>query len=180
MLQSFASRAAACLAAVVIVFEGAGAAEATPAERLVANLGSHSLTTLDGESGRIATSAASVSVIHFWASWCAPCKKELPLLDDLAASLAPRGVRFAAISIDSDADKARRFVERNDIDLPVFVDGPDGLAESIALTSVPSTFVVDRSGRVTFVSTGSSEEELTRLRAHLEESVGGTPMADYR
>ncbi|MEZ4650275.1 MAG: TlpA disulfide reductase family protein [Candidatus Eisenbacteria bacterium] len=142
-------------------------AKATPGAQLPDLLETHNLTTLDGRTGKLVPAAAPASVVHFWASWCAPCKKELPLLDGLAAELGPRGVKFAAISIDSDPAKARRFVEQQEIHLPVFLDGPDGLAESLALPSIPSTFVVDRRGRVTFATSGSSEEELARLRAHL-------------
>ncbi|MCA9755338.1 MAG: TlpA family protein disulfide reductase [Candidatus Eisenbacteria bacterium] len=162
---------AVALVAIALVAVGpiatVSVAKATPGAQLPDLLETHNLTTLEGRTGRIVPAAAPASVIHFWASWCAPCKKELPLLDDLDAELGPRGVRFAAISIDSDPAKARRFVEQQEIHLPVFLDGPEGLAESLALPSIPSTFVVDRQGRVTFATTGSSEEELARLRAHL-------------
>lgn len=162
-------------AAVLFVSAGAGAALASGGgDRMAEIVRAHALSTLDGRTGRIEPSAAPVSVLHFWASWCGPCKKELPLLDDLAAELAPRGARFAAISIDSDPANARRFVERHEISMPVFLDGPDGLAESLALPSVPCTFVLDRSGEVTFASVGASPEELARLRAHLLDAVRGT------
>ena len=152
----------ACLA-----LEGATAAEATPGQRLSDLLATHSLTSLDGRVGRITPATAPASVVHFWASWCGPCKKELPILDDLATELRAKGVRFAAISIDSDTNKARRFVEQHEVSMPVFLDGPDGLAESLALSSIPCTFVLDRAGNVTFAMAGSSEAEIARLRAHL-------------
>lgn len=170
---TIAMTVAACFA-----LGNAHAARATPGERLSDLLETHRLTTLDGRTGTIAVAAAPASVVHFWASWCGPCKKELPLLDDLAAELQPRGVRFAAVSIDSDPAKARRFVERHGIGMPVFLDSPNGLAESLALANVPCTFVLDRAGKVTFATTGSSEEELTRLRNHLIGMVRGGSVAD--
>jgi len=125
------------------------------------------LTKLDGTPARIENAAEEVTVIHFWASWCPPCKKELPVLDGIAKSLEGRSVQFVAISIDSNRKKALRFVQRSGLSLPFYHDKPDGLAERLALPYLPCTYVIDRAGNTVFATTGAGEEQMEQLRAEL-------------
>jgi thiol-disulfide isomerase/thioredoxin len=79
--------------------------------------------------------------VNFWASWCAPCRRELPLLDQWNSAWTGRGARVIAISIDTDAKKAKRFAEEMKLTLPVMHDGPQGLARTLDIPSVPYTLL---------------------------------------
>ena len=125
------------------------------------------LTALDGTPAEVIFPEGEVTVIHFWASWCPPCKKELPLLDDVAKSLQDRPVQFIAISIDSSRKKAQRFVQRAGLDLPFYHDKPGGLAEQLSIPFLPCTYVIDSSGQTVFATTGAGEDQIDRLRAKL-------------
>jgi len=136
------------------------------------------LKALDGKAWRLADHRGQVVVVNFWASWCRPCRKELPALEALHAEIAPRGGQVLAISIDEDADNARRFVRTHRLSLPVIHDGPNGLANLLELDRIPYTMVLDRSGAVAFVGAGSDVGELNDVVHQLVSapaaSVAGT------
>ena len=129
-----------------------------------------SLRTLGGARVEFAASS-DVVVVNFWASWCKPCKRELPFLDRLHRRLGQNGVKILAISIDQDATRARRFSRDLGLGLPLLHDGPGGLATQLDIPSLPCTYVLDRSGRTVHTGTGSSDEELQKLSAVVERLV---------
>src|SRR5262245_7990690 len=109
-------------------------------------LRSHVLRTQGGGTLSIASLRGEVVVINFWATWCPPCRRELPQLDALHAELAQRQGRVLAISIDRDPENVKRFARKLDLKLPILVDGPEGLARRLDLEHIPFTVVLDRRG----------------------------------
>jgi thiol-disulfide isomerase/thioredoxin len=134
-------------------------------------LAAHRLAGLDGSATTLAAYRGDVVVVNFWASWCGPCRKELPIMDGWNQAWAGRGARVVAISIDKDERKARRFAKEAGLSLPVFHDGPDGLARAIDLPSLPCTFLLDRDGRVVTVVRSSSPDDLTALHKQAEALI---------
>jgi thiol-disulfide isomerase/thioredoxin len=102
-------------------------------------------------------------VLNFWASWCPPCRRELPHLDALQASLQGRGARVVAISIDEEARNVQRFARAQRLTLPLYHDGPDHLARRLDLPHVPFTIVLDRRGEVALVTSGADERALQTI-----------------
>jgi thiol-disulfide isomerase/thioredoxin len=131
------------------------------------------LRTLDGGSVSIDAPRGRVVVVNFWASWCPPCRKELPFLDQMHRELGGRGVDVLAISIDRETAKARRFVDQNALSLPIYHDPPTGLAAQIHLPQLPATYVIDPAGKTVFLSLGTGPGELNTLRACVERLLGG-------
>lgn len=91
----------------------------------------------------------SVTLVNVWATWCEPCKKEIPALDSLYRALGPRGLRIAAVSIDrGDSVPVRKFMDDFGVTFDVLHD-PEGLIQQIYQTSgVPESFLLDRDGRI--------------------------------
>ena len=114
----------------------------------------HEFRALDGGTASFAELGGDVVVMSFWASWCKPCKRELLELDEWSRS-AGSGVRVLAVSIDRDRSRAERFVKSARLSLPIYLDGPDGLARDLDLPSLPCTVVLDAAGRVVHVDRGS-------------------------
>ncbi len=127
------------------------------------------MVDLAGATASLADFRGEVLVVNFWASWCAPCREELPVLDAWNSEWSGKGARVVAVSIDKRIGNAERFVADTGLEMSVLVDGPDGLAADLDLTAVPSTYLLDRDGRVVMVVRGFAEDELLRLKKAVED-----------
>ncbi|HXV13726.1 MAG TPA: TlpA disulfide reductase family protein [Candidatus Krumholzibacteria bacterium] len=160
-------------AAVALAIAGMTGGRAAAGADVGATLANHELASFDGGKTKLASMRGDVVVVNFWATWCAPCRKELALFDGWNAEWKGRGARVVAISIDKDARKARRFAEEMGLQLTVVHDGPDGLARSLDLPSVPCTYLLDRDGNVVSVVRTSSHDELAVLKGKVDSMVAG-------
>ena len=151
--------AAGVVVALAAMLGGALLAEApTPAgvgEPAVALVG----TTLDGERFDLAELRGDVVVVNVWASWCAPCRDELPALADAARRWGEDGLHVVGISTRDRESAARGLLrEVGASALPSVVDQDGRLALSWGALGVPETFVVDRSGVVRARLAGAVDE----------------------
>jgi len=133
------------------------------------------LRSASGDPLRVDHAPGTVLVVNFWATWCRPCRREMPLLDTLHDRLAGRG-GVVAISVDHDLARVARFVERNRLHLPVFVDGPEGMARDLDLATLPATFVLDGSGRIVYRCAGIEEQTLGELNAAVDRVLEETTL----
>jgi thiol-disulfide isomerase/thioredoxin len=137
----------------------------------------HVLRTLDGRTFTLESLRGEVVLINFWASWCAPCCRELPRLNALHAEIAGKGGRVVAVSVDREARNVRRFVRRYGLTLPVCHDGPDGLARKLGLQRMPLTLVLSRDGEVAFAVHGADDETLAAVAARTRALIAAKPVA---
>lgn len=131
-------------------------------------LSTHTLAALDGKTTTLAKYRGEILVVNFWASWCAPCRRELPLLDQWNSAWTGRGARVIAISIDQDARKAKKFADEMNLKLTIMHDGPAGLARTLDIPSVPYTLLLDRDGNIVGEVKGSEESEVAALERKVE------------
>ncbi|GJM43594.1 MAG: hypothetical protein DHS20C21_04360 [Gemmatimonadota bacterium] len=129
-----------------------------------ATLANHELSGPDNGPLRIGDLQGDVVVVNFWASWCKPCRKELRVLNDWADDLAGQAASVVAVSIDQDRKHAERFLADAGLTLPLYHDGPNGLARALDLPSLPCTVLLDSQGRVIRVARDGSTEVLQELR----------------
>ncbi len=125
----------------------------------------HRLKMLDGSTALARPGTGDVVVLNFWATWCRPCVRELPQLEQLEKDIAGKGGRVIAVAIDSDRRNVDRFVKSHALTLTVACDGPAGLARELDLQSVPLTLVLDRNGAVAWVSSRTDPAGLAETRA---------------
>jgi peroxiredoxin len=103
------------------------------------------LVDLEGKAWTLSKVRGKVVLVNFWATWCPPCRKEMPDLEALYNQFKGAGLVVLAIS-DDDADKVRRFVEERHFTFPVLLD-PGGKAnQRFEIEGIPKSFVYDRSG----------------------------------
>lgn len=144
-------------------------------EQIRRALAQHRFRTVDGQSMSLASLQGQVVVVNFWASWCAPCRKELPALDALHSSIASQGGQVLAISIDNDLQSVTRFRKAHALKLPIVHDGPEGLARELNLQYIPFTVVLDREGAVALVSTGTDDQALAQIGAMTRKLLARSP-----
>jgi cytochrome c biogenesis protein CcmG, thiol:disulfide interchange protein DsbE len=106
------------------------------------------LTTLDGAPLRLEALRGKVVLIDFWATWCGPCRDEIPELGELNRIYGPRGVQVVGISMDDDAAPVRAFYRELHMNYPVAL-GDAALAQRFGgVLGLPVKFLIDRKGRI--------------------------------
>lgn len=107
------------------------------------------LTQLDGTPMRATDWLGRPLVVNIWATWCPPCRTEMPSLQRLAALIEPSGARVVALSLDTDHNLVREFVLKYGIELPVAIATTPGTAsEALGATALPLTLYVAADGRI--------------------------------
>ncbi|ALX03771.1 MULTISPECIES: TlpA disulfide reductase family protein [Aeromicrobium] len=107
---------------------------------------------LEGKRISSADFAGKTLVVNVWGSWCPPCRKEAPVLEEVAQQYADRGVQFLGLNVRDQTAAARAFEERIGTTYPSIVDSDGrqqlGFADSLPSQAIPTTWVIDAKGRV--------------------------------
>ena len=142
-------------------------------------LASYAFPSGDGGTQTLSDLRGEVVVVNFWASWCKPCKREMPLLNGLHDRMKGLG-RVVAVSVDREEKRVHRFIEENALTLPVYIDGPEGLASSLDLEFLPYTVVLDADGSVAFASAVTEGKSWNRLVGLVERLTTHVAVAPTR
>lgn len=94
-----------------------------------------------------------VAVVNLWATWCAPCRRELPDFEEVHRDLAP-DVRFIGVNIGDRADDAQRFIDELGVTFEQLLDVDGSLNEALGTATLPVTVVTDSEGRIALTHTG--------------------------
>jgi len=104
---------------------------------------------IDGNDVRIVDFAGKVLLVNFWATWCAPCVRELPSMNRLQAKLAAEGLQVVAINVDTGGRYAAEpYVQRLALDrLSLYLDPRSAVSRAMGVSVMPTSFLIDRRGR---------------------------------
>ncbi len=112
-----------------------------------------------------------VILLDFWASWCAPCKASFPAMEELNRKYAERGLTIIAVSVDDNREKMERFLKSQKVSFSVVRDANQKLVEAADVSTMPTSFLIDRSGKIRFLHSGFHAEETARLYAEEIEQL---------
>lgn len=131
------------------------------------------LKSAAGTNLRLSEYRGDVVMINFWATWCGPCRQEMPLLDDLYNRYQRVGFNLLGVNIDDDSGRAMQMVDELGVTFPVLFDEKKEVSKLYQVQAMPVTILVDRHGTVRHVhhgyKPGYEEKYLTEIRALLRE-----------
>ncbi len=131
------------------------------------------LETLDGKSVALEDLKGQVVMINFWASWCGPCRQEMPLLDKLYAKYKPMGFTLLGVNVEPDPKLATGFLEKTPVTFPILLDKDSSVSKLYQVAGMPSTVIVDRKGNLRWVhkgyKPGDENAYLDQVRALIRE-----------
>ena len=150
------------------------AAPQTPSTEVGAAMPPYTGQWLEGKSFDLAAEKGKVVLLNTWATWCGPCRLEIPELNRLHAKYGKRGFTVVGVSVDeSGADAVKPFVEEAKIRYPVVLD-PDGRLVNLLQTQViPTSLLIDRKGKIVWRTVGAIEPSDARLQKALETALKG-------
>ncbi len=131
------------------------------------------LKSSTGENMRLSEYRGDVVMINFWATWCGPCRQEMPLLDDLYQRYQRVGFNLLGVNIDDDSNRAMAMIRELGVDFPVLFDNRKEVSKMYDVDAMPVTVIVDREGTVRYVhqgyKPGYEEKYLNEIRTLLRE-----------
>ncbi len=127
------------------------------------------------DAAQHAAFAGRVTVVDFWASWCPPCRKLMPLLEELRVSRAAAGLAIVAINVDETRADAERLLQRTPVGYPVAFDPAGDCPARFGVPGMPTTYLVDRAGIVRYVHEGFREGDRAALVADVDALLAEPP-----
>jgi thiol-disulfide isomerase/thioredoxin len=100
------------------------------------------------------TTKAKVVMVDFWASWCAPCQESFPVMEELRKRYAERGLVVIGVCVDEDRSDMEDFLKHNKVAFAVVRDASQKLVQHVGVETMPTSFLIDREGKVRFTHTG--------------------------
>lgn len=129
---------------------------------------------LSGTEFKLSSQKGKVVFLNFWASWCPPCREEMPSIQKLYNGFKGEKIVFAAISIDRGGkDTVAPFIKKNLYTFPVYLDQSGIAASKYEVLSIPTTFIIDKKGNIAAKIVGAidwnSDEVKTKIKKIIAE-----------
>ncbi len=126
------------------------------------------LKKFDGSNFTLSQLKGKVVVLDFWATWCPPCREELPFLDILNQKYGNKNFEVVAVNIDNKPDKAYEFLKQISVKLIPVWDEKKQVVNAYDVETMPTTFIIDKEGRIRFIHSGFEAENFVEYRKQIE------------
>lgn len=120
------------------------------------------MTLFDGGDFQLGAQKGKVVVINFFASWCVSCGEETPVIERLSHTYAPQAVVFLGIAVDDTEKKAKEFMKKMGLTIPAGLDKTGKIKDAYGIYGMPTTFFIDKNGKVSYFHAGVVTEELLK------------------
>jgi len=115
------------------------------------------LTRLDGSDYDLKQDLGKVVVVNFWATWCMPCRQEMPAMNRLKAQVGGKGIKLIGVNVDETEAAINRFLEQVPVDFTILMDPGAETTQSWRVRGLPTTYIVDARGRLRYRVMGGRE-----------------------
>ena len=123
------------------------------------------LEDIDGNAHRLSDYRGKVLIINFWATWCPPCREEMPSMERAWETLKEEGILMLAVNVGEDEDTIFRFTANYPVEFPLLLDRDSNVVGEWPVRGLPTTFVVDREGRLVYRAIGGRSWDDAELLA---------------
>jgi protein-disulfide isomerase/thiol-disulfide isomerase/thioredoxin/uncharacterized membrane protein len=153
--------------------KGKAVAKKAPSTLIGQRLPSFTGDLLEGGTLESGSLGGEVVYLSFFASWCSPCKRELPALNELQKKYADRGLRVIGVGVDTDPAKSERMARQLGVEYPVILDPRGKILGLFDVKSMPTTYLVGRNGTIVekLVGWGETAEKLPKVMQRVEEEL---------
>jgi peroxiredoxin len=127
------------------------------------------LRSMKGSPVRLSEHLGEVVVINFWATWCGPCREEMPSIQELKNKLAGRPFVVLAVNLDEPESRIRKFLTQMKLDFPILLDPDRNVAKGWNARILPATFIVGPDGRVRYSLVGEMDWANEHIVARISE-----------
>lgn len=129
------------------------------------------LKSTSGANLRLSEQRGQIILVNFWATWCGPCRQELPEFEKLKQKYAKYGFEVWAVNVDNDSNEAIKFIKPLGLSFPILFDSGLITSQQYKVETMPSTFLLDRDGRVRFIHHGFQPSYVEKYDAEIHQLV---------
>ena len=129
------------------------------------------LKSNDGSNLRLAEQRGNVVMLNFWASWCGPCKQEMPLLDDLHKRYSRAGFTVIGVNVEQDTNAAKSVLKNIPVSFPVLFDTTSKVSKLYDVSAMPTTVMIDRDGNVRYQHKGYKPGYENEYRQQIKQLI---------
>ncbi|HEX5398439.1 MAG TPA: TlpA disulfide reductase family protein [Verrucomicrobiae bacterium] len=162
-------RPCACVLAAIFIAAAIGANAALKVGDTLPDFSNYKL------EGKLPELKGKVVLVDFWASWCGPCAQSFPVMDELQKKYQEQGFVIVAVNVDEKAANMETFLKKNPVSFSVIRDAEQKLVAAISPETMPTSFIIDRTGKVRFLHNGfygaaTRKEYIEQIESLLKES----------
>jgi peroxiredoxin len=132
-----------------------------------------SLASMGGPQVNLNALKGQVVLINFWASWCGPCRQEMPVLEQMYKKYKPLGVTLLGVNVEPDSSNAAGWLKATPVSFPILFDTDSKVSKLYDVAGMPNTVILDRKGTVRFVhrgyKPGEENEYMDQIRSLVRE-----------
>ncbi len=130
------------------------------------------LKSSTGENVRLAEQRGQVVFLNFWASWCGPCRQEMPLLDGMSKKYGKMGLVLYGVNVEQDNAAAKKMIADMKVTFPILFDPESKLSSLYKVDAMPTSVVIDKKGNIRYVDRGYKAGDENKYRQQILELLG--------
>jgi len=129
--------------------------------------------TLPGASGDVKLSDFKGKVVYldFWASWCGPCHKSFPWMNEMQSKYGSKGLQIIGVNVDQKREDADKFLSQVPAKFAIAFDAKGATPKAYDVKGMPSALLIDAAGNVQYIHAGFKEEETASVEAHIKQAL---------
>lgn len=123
-------------------------------ERISGKAANFTLKSRTGKNIKLSELRGQVVMLNFWASWCGPCRKEMPLLEKIHKKYKRLGFTLLGVNVEQDSKAAKRYLKNVKVSFPILFDNTNKTSKLYNVSAMPTTILIDRNGNKRFLHKG--------------------------